>query len=839
MPENKETTEKMIGAGRGYLSFRATKIFLAHTILFSMALLLSFLFRYDMRFSPHPHPQEIQIEALQKWLKDKSPENREAIGQTKFDAYDAIEVLLNSNDDEKVKQARSAIIEEFDINNNFRKGYFREMKVVDLRGDYLVRFVKKNIAEVSTVSVNISDRYWFYNAKEFGQGKNWDNTYPSLYVSDVDRTDESGKLVVHICNMIRNVRGELVAMLVVDCDVAKVLAYRRPPSWLWTFVWWLLVTLLVKHVIFGFLHQYRGWWRYVSVPDLFAIIRGAFISTVILIFVHWLGMSIARGRGLLVILSAIDKVPESVILLDWIATIVVVCGARLAIRLYYEETRQTQSAAGVTRILIVGAGNAGELLLREINRMSEIVYKVEGFIDDDPRKLGVRIHGVPVLGNAEQIREIAMKRKVEEIVIALPSATNKQIRRVISFCQGAHLRFSTVPDLIEIASGKLSVSQMRDVDINDLLGRAPVELDTRQISEFIKNKVVMITGAGGSIGSEMCRQVGHYQPKMLVLIEQAENFLFFIERELNRNFPDIDIVAVICDVADRVRLDHVFDRYRPEVVIHAAAHKHVPLMELNPGEAIKNNVVGTRNVAEMADKYGTGNFVFISTDKAVNPTSIMGSSKRLAEMFIQCLNKRSKTDFSMVRFGNVLGSNGSVIPIFRQQIAAGGPVTVTHPDMQRYFMTIPEASQLVLQAATMGRGGEVFVLDMGEPVKIADLARDLITLSGFTVGEDIEINYTGMRPGEKLFEELATTGENMQPTRHPKIAIWNNVPPSEEQLDSVVQELIGLSDSDDHQAIVIAIKKVVPEYVGDVDSKQLHEKHLAKNGNSDNKTGVI
>jgi FlaA1/EpsC-like NDP-sugar epimerase len=464
--------------------------------------------------------------------------------------------------------------------------------------------------------------------------------------------------------------------------------------------------------------------------------------------------------------------------------------------------------------------------------MAEARYEVVGFIDDEPKKNGVRIHGVPVLGACEKIKEIAQKRNVDEIVIAMPSASHKELRRVIELCQGTNLRFSTVPDLVAIASGKVKVSQIRDVDINDLLGREPVTLDLELISRFIKDKVILITGAGGSIGSEMCRQVSQFKPKILLLLEQAENGLFHVDRELRRSFPDIEFRAIICDIVDQKRVDSLFDLYHPEVVFHAAAHKHVPLMELNPGEAIKNNVIGTRNVAEAADKCGSSHFVMISTDKAVNPTSIMGSSKRIAEMTIQCLNKRSNTDFVTVRFGNVLGSNGSVIPIFKDQIAAGGPVTVTHPEMQRYFMTIPEASQLVLQSATMGKGGEVFVLNMGEPVKIVDLARDLITLSGFRPGEDIEIEFTGMRPGEKLFEELAMMGEDMQPTRHRKIGIWKNVPPDEQVLRDAIDELVAAAVRGDGRDVIVSIiKDIVPEYVGDVDYMKLHEQHAAKNGN--------
>jgi FlaA1/EpsC-like NDP-sugar epimerase len=369
-----------------------------------------------------------------------------------------------------------------------------------------------------------------------------------------------------------------------------------------------------------------------------------------------------------------------------------------------------------------------------------------------------------------------------------------------------------VPVITDIASGKFRVSQIRDVDINDLLGREVVQLDLDSIETFVKGKTILVTGAGGSIGSEMCRQICQFSPKVLLLVEQAENPLFYIERELRARFPTVSIKPVVCDIADQNRVNEIFDNYKPDVVIHAAAHKHVPLMELNPGEAIKNNVVGTQTVANASDKYGVTNFVMISTDKAVNPTSVMGSSKRIAEMYIQDLSRTSKTQFVTVRFGNVLGSEGSVVPIFKKQIAEGGPVTVTHPEMKRYFMTIPEASQLVLQAATMGKGGEIFVLDMGEPVKIVDLAKELITLSGFRPGEDIEMVFTGLRPGEKLFEELRIEGEDMQRTRHPKIRIWKNIPLDRERLRAGINELVLTAKEQNHDQMAQKIKQLVPEY---------------------------
>ncbi|MBN2063627.1 MAG: polysaccharide biosynthesis protein [Sedimentisphaerales bacterium] len=599
-------------------------------------------------------------------------------------------------------------------------------------------------------------------------------------------------------------------------------------SWFGPVFWnTFMAVATIKLVIYGLFRQYQGWWRYVSVSDLFSIIKATHVSLVIEILGYYTCLALLPvalgalpdGKPIL------NEIPVSVFVADWVATICTVCGSRLLIRLYYEESQQVV-AGRLTRMLIVGAGNAGETLLREIRRMPILKYEVVGFVDDNPRKLGMRIHGAEVIGTTKEIKKIAQEKAIDELVIAMPSASRKELRHVIAQCEGSNLKFSTVPDLVSIATGKVSVSKMREVDINDLLGRDPITLDIEQISKFLNNKVVMVTGAGGSIGSEMCRQICQFGPKKLLLVEQAENPLFHIERELQSAYPTVALRPIICDIADGKRVDKVFSEYHPEVVIHAAAHKHVPLMEANPGEAFKNNVCGTRNVALAADKYKAKNFVMISTDKAVNPTSIMGSSKRFAEMVIQGLNTHSDTDFITVRFGNVLGSNGSVVPIFTKQIMAGGPVTVTHPDMQRYFMTIPEASQLVLQAATMGKGGEVFLLDMGEPVKIADLARELITLSGYRPDEDIEIKYTGMRPGEKLFEELSIAGEDMKPTPHPKIAVWQNIPANEDELRDAIDEMLAIADNASYEQIVSIIKRIIPEYVGDVDSKKLHEEHL-------------
>jgi len=574
----------------------------------------------------------------------------------------------------------------------------------------------------------------------------------------------------------------------------------------------LLLFIIIKLPVFGLLKQYRGWWRYVGISDLFGIIKASVLSTII-IFTLWFSV-VLNITPIRRHLYEIADVEQSIFMLDMAATFLLLAGLRMVIRLYFEEFR-TIEAGRLKRLLIVGAGDAGEALLREIHRMSIAQYDVVGFIDDAPAKQGTNIHGIQVLGTVEQLPKICEDRNIEEIAIAMPEATHHQRRRVVQvFDKGTKIRFRTVPSLTDIASGKLRVSQIRDVDINDLLGREAVELDLDLIEAFLKDKTILVTGAGGSIGSEMCRQVCNFSPKLLLLIEQAENPLFYMERELHKQFPGISIKAVVCDITDKIRVEGIFETYKPQVVIHAAAHKHVPLMELNSGEAIKNNIAGTQIVSDTANNYGTTNFVMISTDKAVNPTSIMGSSKRIAEMYIQDLSRTSKTHFVTVRFGNVLDSDGSVVPIFKKQIAEGGPVTITHPRMKRYFMTIAEASQLVLQAAAMGKGGEIFVLDMGEPVKIIDLARDIITLSGFKPGEDIEIIFTNPRPGEKLFEELSIEGEDMQRTRHRKISIWQNIPMDRDKLRTGINELVTVAQTQNYSEIVQKIKEIVPEYMG-------------------------
>ncbi|NBB96532.1 MAG: polysaccharide biosynthesis protein [Planctomycetes bacterium] len=573
----------------------------------------------------------------------------------------------------------------------------------------------------------------------------------------------------------------------------------------------------LKIIIFWRLKLFRGGWQYAGIRDIARILLGCWlfvlIAFVAVYLFHRLPAWLHRDPTASPIGYYFSLMPRGVLVLDFLASVFLVSTVRLGYRIYREELRPI-SSEGVRRVLVIGAGDAGETVIREINRMRVERYRVVGLLDDEPAKQNLIIHGVPVLGQTEEIREVCEKYNIEEIIIAMPSATHKELQHVIELCTGTKLEFQSLPGVGELIDGKVTVSQIRPVEINDLLGREAVKLDDDAVARFIESRVVLVTGAGGSIGSEMCRQLCRYGPARLVLLEQAETPLFDIENELHLAHPDLDIVPRICDIYDRPRVMATWDEQRPDVVIHAAAHKHVPLMEHNPCEAIKNNVLGTKNVADASREYETAEFVTISTDKAVNPSSVMGCSKRVGELYTQALNHQPgcRTQFKAVRFGNVLGSAGSVVPTFRRQIAAGGPVTVTDPEMTRYFMTIPEAAQLVLQAAATGQGGQIFLLDMGEPVKIADLARQMITLSGFRPNVDIDIIYTGVRPGEKLFEELKTEGEDIEPTTHPKVMIWAHQAHPWPQVEAAIEELAALQNCMDRDPIVSALQHIVPEY---------------------------
>ncbi len=579
-----------------------------------------------------------------------------------------------------------------------------------------------------------------------------------------------------------------------------------------SFLPWLPVFITIKMTIFSKMKLLRGGWRYASIRDIFKILQGCWWSALIIfvLSILFIDLPISFHRRPPVFFQWYSK---GILLLDFLATVFLTSTARLAFRFYREELRPT-AAEGVQRLLVVGAGDAAEALIREISRTRVERYRVVGLVDDDPTRRYLQIHGAPVLGRTGEIAQICKKHKIDEIFIAIPSATRKQLSRVVELCSGTKLKFKSLPSLQDLIDGRVTVSQIRPVDIHDLLGREAVELDDEALARFLHHRRVLITGAGGSIGSEMCRQVCRYGPARLILVEQAENPMFEIQNELATSYPDIPLSVCICDVFDRQDTMAIWEQYRPEVVIHAAAHKHVPLMEQNPWEAIKNNVLATKNVADASVEYGVGEFVMISTDKAVNPSSVMGATKRVAEIYTQALNGRDgcNTQLKAVRFGNVLGSAGSVVPIFRKQIARGGPLRVTHPEMTRYFMTIPEASQLVLQAAATGTGGQIYLLDMGEPVKIVDLARQMITLSGFRPGEDIDIVFTGIRPGEKLFEELRTKGEDIEPTVHPKVLVWRSRPAEWEVVQQAIEELTALQTCHERKPIIEALRRIVPKY---------------------------
>lgn len=530
---------------------------------------------------------------------------------------------------------------------------------------------------------------------------------------------------------------------------------QMPGQYLIEYLQTIWLYLLLVPVVHGYFGLYNRLWRYASIREL--------ISIVLAVTVGMLGYAF-------IMLVTPGAFPRSVLVLMWLIGIFLVGSIRFVIRVK-QELLNANGHQGIKRTLIVGAGDAGTMMAKEINKHSELEYKVVGFVDDDPHKKGYIVAGVPVLGTAADIQEIVERQEIEEIIIAMPSAPGKVIRQIIHACDDLDVRVRTVPGLFELVNDSVSLSQVREVQIEDLLGRAEIKVDLGEIGAFLSDKVVLVTGAGGSIGSEICRQIARFKPETLLLFGHGENTIYDIDLELKEKFPYLDVIPLVGDIQDRYRVEEVFSVYRPEVVFHAAAHKHVPLMEISPAEAVKNNIFGTQNIAEMAIEYGVERFVLISTDKAVNPRSVMGGSKRAAEILIQEYNRKSNTKFVAVRFGNVLGSRGSVVPLFKKQISQGGPITVTHQDMTRYFMTIPEAVSLVIQAAAMGNGGEVFVLDMGEPVKIVDLAKDMIRLSGLELGRDMEIVFTGMRPGEKLHEEIFFDEESMVATTHNRIYV--------------------------------------------------------------------
>ncbi|QQS40183.1 MAG: polysaccharide biosynthesis protein [Acidobacteriota bacterium] len=526
-------------------------------------------------------------------------------------------------------------------------------------------------------------------------------------------------------------------------------------------------------------------WRYVSLEDIKAFLKAAVISGTILLVIRL--VFVAEEL-------TVWQVPLSIIFMTTIFGYSGLLALRVLRRFVYEISEKRGFSLAKRRIkqkpaLIIGAGRIGAALAKDMVGRADAELDIRGFVDDDRRKQGGSVSGIKVLGSTYDLSRLVEELHIEEVVLAIEEAKGKEIRRILNICRTIPVKAQIVPSLNEIAHGRVSVSRIRDVQIEDLLGREPVTLDDANLSEFLNGKVVMVTGAGGSIGSELVRQITNYGPKQILLVERSEYFLFEIARELEIDFPDIAGVPLLADIVDEPRMREIFSEYRPEVIFHAAAHKHVPLMERNVLEAVKNNIFATRLVGGLAGEFGVRDFVLISTDKAVNPTSVMGASKRIAELVIQSLNGLYDTNYVAVRFGNVLGSAGSVVPIFKEQIERGGPVTVTDREMTRYFMTIPEASQLVLQAGALCDGGEIFILDMGEPVRILDLAEDMIRLSGLEPYEEIDIRFTGIRDGEKLFEELEIKGEDLLKTRHPKIYIGKLATFTDREVEDLLSEL--------------------------------------------------
>ena len=561
---------------------------------------------------------------------------------------------------------------------------------------------------------------------------------------------------------------------------------------------YLPVNLILTVIVFAAFRLYQGIWKYASASDLVNIIVACLVSAV----TQTVGMTL---MGL--------RFPRSYPFMYFAVLTAGISMFRFTYRIlaYFRQKQQGLIKEGKTNTMIVGAGEAGNTLLKELQNSKFVEQNVCCLVDDDPGKIGKYLRGVLVAGNRKDICRLAEEYHIDEIMIAIPSASHAEIQELLDICSQTSCKLKVLPGIYQLVNGEVSVSKLRNVEIEDLLGREPIDTQVESIMGYVSGKVVLVTGGGGSIGSELCRQIARHEPKQLIIFDIYENNADDIQQELKRDYPELNLVVLIGSVRNTHRINGVFEKYHPQIVYHAAAHKHVPLMEDSPNEAIKNNVMGTYKTAQAADKYGVSRFVLISTDKAVNPTNIMGASKRLCEMVIQMMNNRSKTEFVAVRFGNVLGSNGSVIPLFKKQIEEGGPVTVTHPDIIRYFMTIPEAVSLVLQAGAKAKGGEIFVLDMGKPVKILDLALNLIRLSGLKPYEDIDIVFTGLRPGEKLYEELLMDEEGLQSTDNKLIHIGKPIDFDEELFIHQLEELDELSRMDSPK-IKEKVMEVVPTY---------------------------
>lgn len=565
------------------------------------------------------------------------------------------------------------------------------------------------------------------------------------------------------------------------------------------FLYSFYLVLLVKPLVFFFSSMYRSIWQYASLQDAVKILKTVFLSSLMVFLCFWL------SRGLV-------QFSRSIFIMDFILLAALMTASRLFWRVYRESWHHRRCHKEC-KTLIVGAGEAGSILVKEIWKQPKSNYDVVGFVDDDSAKHRLRLHGLPILGGTDCLDSLIKKHDIENVIIAMPSAGRKKIRDIVRSCEQAKVHLKILPGLGELINGTISISHVKDVEIEDLLGREPVVLDNYGIRGYLSDKTVLVTGGAGSIGSELCRQIARFKPYKLVIFDSAETSLFYMERELAAHFPNLRLIAVLGDIRNLGKVEQLFAEFKPEVVFHAAAYKHVPMMEYNPAEAVSNNILGTRVLVDVASRSGVANFVMVSTDKAVNPTNVMGATKRAAERYVQALAGRSSTRFTTVRFGNVLGSSGSVIPLFKEQIRNGGPVTVTDPQVIRYFMTIPEASQLVLQAGCLGNSGEIFVLDMGEPVRIVELAEELVRLSGLVPYEDIDIIFTGLRPGEKLFEEILIEGEGVRPTPHDKIKVLAAMPT--ERFDALAAELDVLQElaaNADIKGLMCMLKRVVPEF---------------------------
>ncbi len=579
--------------------------------------------------------------------------------------------------------------------------------------------------------------------------------------------------------------------------------FTIPPAFLHYLFYGCAIWIPVKLIVFGVAKLDRGLWRYVSIIDVIRISTGNLIASAICYF--------------LIYYIAPPGFPRAVYVIDLMVCVLCTSGLRLVTRVAYSAGSFARgNKESEKRTLIYGAGDAGITLLHEIRNNARLAYRVCGFIDDDLAKTGLRISGVTVLGDGGRIKSLATKHGIEMILIAIPSCQGTEMTRILALCHAAGVECKTVPGLGDLIEGDALAGQIREVAVEDLLGRTPVRLEDTKIRNSLKGKVVLVTGAAGSIGSELCRQIARFHPRGIVGLEMAESALFEIDCEMRQLFPGIPFFAEIGSVQNRTRVDDILAKHRPAIVFHAAAYKHVPLMEIHAFEAIENNVFGTYNIALAAAEVGVEKFIMISSDKAVRPTNIMGATKRIAELILLALQD-GRTEYIAVRFGNVLGSNGSVIPTFKKQIAAGGPITVTHPEMRRFFMTIPEACQLVLQAAAIGKGGQICVLDMGQPVRIVDLARNLILLSGLKPDEDIKIEFTGMRPGEKLYEELSTLLENTLPSGHEKVRIFVGNGAPDKELDAWFGALHEICEARDLGRLTLVLKELIYDYSPSVD----------------------